>query len=47
MHLSNECITFVRLKGRANRPYIFTKCGRKGTADGKIEGFSLLLPNLA
>ncbi len=26
------------LKGRANRPYIFTKCARKGTADGKIEG---------
>ncbi len=25
------------LKGRANRPYIFTKCGRRGTADGKIE----------
>lgn len=34
----SEEIVGRALKGRANRPYIFTKCSRVPTKDGKIEG---------
>jgi len=33
-----EEIVGQAIKGRSERPYIFTKCSRKGTPDGKIEG---------
>jgi aryl-alcohol dehydrogenase-like predicted oxidoreductase len=34
----SEEIVGQALKGRSNRPFIFTKCSRRPTADGKIEG---------
>ncbi len=34
----SEEVVARALKGRANRPYIFTKCSRKPTPDGKITG---------
>ena len=33
-----EEIVGQALKGRSDRPFIFTKCARRPTADGKIQG---------